>query len=44
MVQEDWHTIYVHAKSHDTMYKIVNLEDTTDVTPSGVITHNTNPH
>ena len=43
MVQEDSHTISVHAKSHATMYKIVNLEDTTDVTLSGVVIHDTNP-
>ena len=44
VVQEDLHTIYVHAKSHNTMYKIVNLEDITALTPLGVIKHHTNPH
>ena len=44
MVQEDLHIISVHAKSHNTMYGIANLEDTTDVTLSGVIVHDTNPH
>ena len=40
MVQKDLHKISVHAKSHNTMYGIVNLEDTTDITLLGVITHN----
>ena len=43
VVQEDLHRISVHAKSHNTLYKFVNLEDTTNVTFSGVVTHNTNP-
>ena len=43
MVQEDLHKISVHTKSHNTMYGIVNLEGITNVTPSGVITHDTNP-
>ena len=43
MVQENSHTISLHVKSHDTMYEIVNLEDTTDVTFSGVVTHDINP-
>ena len=44
MLQEDFHIISVQWKCHDTMYRIVNLEDTTDFTLLGVITHNTNPH
>ena len=43
-MQENSLRISVHAKSHNTMYGIINLEDTTDVTLLGVITHNTNPH
>ena len=31
------------CKSYNTMYGIVNLEDTTNVTLSGVVTHNTTP-
>ena len=42
-MQEDLHKISVHAKSHNIMYEIVNLEDTTNVTLSGVITHNAKP-
>ena len=42
MVQEDLHTISVHAKSYDTLYRNVNLEGITNVTPLGVITHNKN--
>ena len=44
MVQEDLYLFSMHAKSHNTMYVIVNLEDITDVTPLGVIPHNINPH
>ena len=44
MVQENLHTIFMHAKSHDTMYRIVNLKGITDFTPSGVIAHDTNSH
>ena len=43
-MQEDLHTFSVHAKSHDIMYIIVNLEGITNVGSSGVISHNTNPH
>ena len=35
--------ISVYTRSHDTTYRIVNQEDTIEVTLSGVITHNTNP-
>ena len=44
MVQEDLHKISMRAKSHNTMYGIVNLEDITDVTLLDVVIHNTNPH
>ena len=44
MVQEDWHTFSVHAKRHNTMYIIVNLEVITNITYLGFITHNANPH
>ena len=42
-VQEDSHKISVHVRNHNTMYETVNLEDTTDVTLSSVVGHNTNP-
>ena len=44
VVQEDLLKTFLHAKSHNTMYGIVNLKDTTEVTFSGVVSHNTNPH
>ena len=44
MMQENLHTFSVHTKSHNVMYVIVILEGTTDVTSSGAITHNKNPH
>ena len=44
MVQEDLHKISVHEKSHNTMYRIRNLEDTTNFTLSDIIMHDTNPH
>ena len=31
-VQEDLHIFFVHIKSHDTMYIIVNLEGITNIT------------
>ena len=43
-VQEDSHTFSVHVRSHNIMYIIVNLEGITNITPSGAITHDTNPH
>ena len=43
VVQEDSHNISVHAENHDTMYGVVNLEDTTEVTLVGVVIHDTNP-
>ena len=43
-MQEDLHTFSVQARSHNTMYVIANLEGITEVTPSGTITHNINPH
>ena len=42
MVQENLHTISMHAKSHNTMSEIENLEETTNVTLLGVVIHNTN--
>ena len=43
VVQKDLPKISVHAKNHDTIYGIVNLEDTTNITLLGVVTHNANP-
>ena len=44
MVQKNLHIFSVHAKSHDIMCIIVNLEGITDVTPWGIIIHDTNHH
>ena len=44
MARGDWLKIFGHTRSHNIMYGIVNLEDTTDVTLSGVVDQNTNPH
>ena len=43
MVREDFLKISVHARIHDTTYRIVNPEDITDIILSGVIIHDTNP-
>ena len=43
MVQEDLHIFSVHVNNHITTYKIVNLEDTIDVTLSSVTDHDTSP-
>ena len=42
--QEDLHTCFVHVRSHNSMYVIINLERITDGTLSGTITHRINPH
>ena len=44
VAQEDLHKISVHAKSHNIMYQIVNLEDITNATPLDVATQDTDPH
>ena len=44
MEQDYLQTISVHAKSQDTMYKILNLEDITDATPLDVVTQDTESH
>ena len=44
VTQEDSHKIFVHAESQDTMYGIVNLEDTTNVKPLDVVTQDKNLH
>ena len=43
MAQENLLKIFWHTRSHNTTYGIVNLEDTTDVTLSGVVNQNKNP-
>ena len=35
--------IFMHARSHDSTYRILNQEDTIDVTLSGVVNHNAKP-
>ena len=42
VLRGDYFKILVHARSHDSTYKIVNQEDTIDVTLSDIATHNTN--
>ena len=44
VAQKDLHKISVHAKSHNIMYGIINLEDITDITLLDVVTHIKNPH
>ena len=43
MVRGDSLKISLHARNHDKTFGIINQEDTTDVTLSGVVTHDTNP-
>ena len=42
-MQEDLHKISVHVRNHNTMYKTVNLEDTTDGTLSSIMCPDSNP-
>ena len=44
VTQEDLLKISVYTKSHNIMYKIVNLEDITNDTPLEIVTQDTDPH